>query len=125
MVLEICQRPDNKTPFYFLEGYRDDGTFDKKFCVPTRHRKTTCFSSIGRYPEQTSHIKKLISKRAQSPLNRLDIGVAQGQEPLTHINSAFELAKSRGKKISDFIDLTTVDILREPPQLAYESSVMP
>ena len=66
-----------------------------------------------------------MSKRVQNPLSILDIGVAQGQEPLTHINSAFELAKSTGKKISDFIDLTTVDILREPPQLAYESSVMP
>ena len=125
MVLEICQHPDNKTPFYFLEGYRDDGAFDKRFCVPTRHRNTTCYSSINRYPEQTSYIKRLMAQRVQSPLSILNIGVAQGQEPLTHINSAFELAKSTGKKIPDFIDLTTVDILREPPQLAYQSSVMP
>lgn len=127
MVLEICQHPDNKTPFYFLEGYRDDGTFDKRLYAPTRHRRTTCFSLINRYPEQTRYIIKRMqmAQRAKSPLSILDIGVAQGQEPLTHINSAFKLAKKTGGKISDFIDLTTVDILREPPQLAYESSVMP
>lgn len=125
MVLEICSRSDNKTPFYFLDGYRDDGAFNKSFCAPTMHRKTTCFSSINRYPEQTNHIKNLMSERTQTPLSILDIGVAQGQEPLTHINSAFELAQKTGKRIPDFIDLTTVDILREPPQLAYQSSVFP
>ena len=125
MGLEICTNPLNKASFYFLEGYRDDGAFNTKFCAPTIHRKTTCFSSINRYPEQTEHIRNLMQARTNTPLSVLNIGVAQGQEPLTHINSAFELAKNTGKKISNFIDITTVDILREPPQLAYQSSVFP
>ena len=114
---------ETKTPFYFVSGYRDD--IEPSAVVPSRHRRTTCYSEINRYPEQTSHIKGLMTQKAQTPISILNIGVAQGQEPLTHINSAFELAKKTGREIPDFIDLTTVDILREPPKLPCQAANMP
>ena len=121
MGLEICPSSDNRTPFYFMPGY----SYITEQLFPTRHRRTTCYSKINRYPEQTEHIKTLMASKKDSALKVLNIGVAQGQEPLTHINSAFNLAKKTGRSISDLIDLTTMDILREPPQLAFESTSIP
>ncbi|MCR4880652.1 MAG: hypothetical protein K6A44_01685 [bacterium] len=124
MVLEICPTSDNRTPFYFMSGYRDD-VLSPSVVAPTRHRRITCYSKMNRYPEQVGHIKTLMGERTAAPLKIFDIGVAQGQEPLTHINSAFEIAQHSGKKLSDVIDLTTVDILREPPKLPCEAAALP
>ena len=106
--LEFCSSPEEKALFTFLSGYRDEG-LDPKFVAPTRHARTTCCSSINRYPEQTAHIRNLMQTRINAPLSILNIGVAQGQEPLTHINSAFEVAQTSGKKISDVVIVNRLD----------------
>ena len=102
-----------KPAFYFVKGYRE--YLDLQ--VPTRHLMTTCFSEFNRYPAQTEFIKSLMSSKRNGALKVLNIGVAQGQEPLTHIKSAFDLSQTSSKTISDFLDLKTVDILSTPPEL--------
>ena len=89
--------------------------------TPTRHLNYTGYSKMSRYPEQVQEVKaRMIAKRNGS-LKVLNIGVAQGQEPLTHINTAFELSQNSAKTISDFLDLKTVDILHFAPELPVEA----
>ena len=104
---------DRRTEFYFMPNY--NAVIDSM--VPTRHAIKTCYSEFNRYPNQTALIKNMMNEKKNGALKILNIGVAQGQEPLTHINSAYELSKNSAKTISDYIDLKTVDILKFPPRL--------
>ena len=107
-------------PSFYIMPY---GGLDK--VPPTRHFITTCCSEFNRYPEQTNYIKGMMSDSKRTrPLKLLNIGVSQGQEPLTHIKSAYELSQTFAKKISDYLDLTTVDILRFPPELPDEAQTL-
>ena len=108
---------DRRTEFYFMPNYNP--VIDQM--VPTRHSRRTCYSEFNRYPNQTEYIKSMMAEKREGALKVLNIGVAQGQEPLTHINSAFELSKNSAKTISDFIDLKTIDILKYPPRLTAAS----
>lgn len=110
----IYQKPS----FYFVKGYKEF----LDWAAPTRHLNKTCFSYFNRYPLQTNFIKNMMMSSKDGALKILNIGVSQGQEPLTHINSAFYLSKTSNRPISDFIDLKTVDILREPPALCAEAT---
>ncbi len=115
-------RPNENPIFSFVSGYRED--IDRK--IPGgAHKNSTCFSKLNRYPEQVAFIKELMEQRKKKPLRVLDIGVAQGQEPLTHIKSAFDLAQRTGRRISSFLNLKTVDILKTPPPLSYEATSLP
>lgn len=109
-----------KPEFYFVKGYRQN----LDVLPPTRHLTTICCSDINRYPAQTFFIAKMMEYKRSGALKILNIGVAQGQEPLTHINSAYKLSKKTSRPISDFIDLKTVDILRFPPKLSADADKM-
>ena len=104
--------PYEKPSYYFLEGYGRLNSIS-----PTRHHTKTCCSCFSRYPKQVEEVKSRMSTKRNGPLKVLNIGVAAGQEPLTHINSAFELSQNSSKTISDFLDLKTVDIQICPPEL--------
>lgn len=107
----------HKPTFHFVQGYRKYLDIQ----APTRHLMTTCFSEFNRYPAQTEFIRNMMSVKRNGALKILNIGVAQGQEPLTHIKSAFELSQASSKTISDFLDLKVVDILSTPPELPKEA----
>lgn len=111
---------DRRTEFYFMPNY--NARIDNM--APTRHSRKTCYSEFNRYPNQTEYIKSMMAEKRNGPLKVLDIGVAQGQEPLTHINSAFELSQNSTKTISDYLDLKTVDILKFPPRLTAASGYL-
>ena len=120
-MLRISQ-PNEHPLFSFVSGYRED--IDRK--IPSGvHKNSTCFSKMDRYPEQVAFVKELMEQTKKKPLRVLDIGVAQGQEPLTHIKSAFDLAQKTGRRIASFLNLKTVDILKTPPPLSYEATTLP
>ncbi|MCQ2957921.1 MAG: hypothetical protein MJ180_03350, partial [Candidatus Gastranaerophilales bacterium] len=100
-----------KPEYKFNKGYSEK----TDTMLPTKHHTKTCSSEFSRYPEQVAIIQKLMQAKTDTPLSILNIGVAAGQEPLTYINLAYQVAKSSGKKISDIIDLTTSDLLASPP----------
>ena len=104
-----------KPKFEFVQDYRPELRTNS-----TRNYVTTCYSAYNRYPKQTKYVKDMMARSAY-PLKIFAIGVAQGQEPLTHINSAYTLAKKSNRPISDFIDLKTIDILKYPPELNIET----
>ena len=74
----------------------------------------TLYSFFNRYPEQISEIKKMLQNSSQKT-KMLIIGVSQGQEPLTHIQSAYEVAKMKKQKIEDILDLSLIEASEQIP----------
>ena len=90
--------------------------------LPQVHLTRTCYSEFSRYPKQIEEIRARMLAKRDGALRVLDIGVAQGQEPLTHIETAFELSKGSAKSISNFLDLKTADVLMFAPELPAEAA---
>lgn len=114
--LGIISDPFRKPPFVFKDGYGKLSTI-----CPTSHLMRTCYSEFSRYPKQIEILRNMMESKRNGALKVLNIGVAQGQEPLTHISTAFELSKGSQKTISNFLDLKTVDIQVFAPELPYEA----
>lgn len=98
-----------KNYFQFAHGYKEN------FSNGTCHQTKTCFSFMNRYKNQTSTISQMMKNNRSGALRVFNIGIAEGQEPLTHITSAYNLIKGTDRSISNVLDLTMTDILKETP----------
>ena len=74
----------------------------------------TIYSLFNRYPNQTTEVKKFLND-SPSKTKMLIIGTSQGQEPLTHIQSAFEIAQDKHKNIDDILDLNLIEAAEQMP----------
>ena len=117
--LGIASNPLVKPDFAFPDRYRRLSS-----TLPQIHLTRTCCSEFSRYPQQVEEIRSRMMTKRDGALRVLDIGVAQGQEPLTHIGTAFELSKGSAKSISNFLDLKTADVLMFAPELPTEAACL-
>lgn len=88
-------------------GYIENGDSSKSVV-------RTIYSLFNRYPNQTSEVKKFLND-SNSKTKMLIIGTSQGQEPLTHIQSALEIAQSKHKNIEDVLDMSLIEAAEQMP----------
>lgn len=69
---------------------------------------TTIYSFINRYEKQIEAVNQFLNK-AKDKVKMLFIGVAQGEEALTHLQTAENIALKKGKKLANVVDLTLVE----------------
>lgn len=98
-----------KNFFSFAEGYNGNMSDGRV------HQTKTCYSFMNRYPKQTDIISNMMRTNPNGALRVFNVGIAEGQEPLTHITSAYNLIKGTDRSISNVLDLTMTDILKETP----------
>jgi len=78
----------------------------------TRYLKKTIYSAFNRYPEQIPIIGQLMEKK-DGPLRMLNVGIAQGEEPLTYLKAAFDIHKKQPlRNVPNILDLYMVDAMR-------------
>ena len=85
-------------------------------------RKNIKLSAFYRFPEATTAVAQVLEERFntdQSPIKTLNVGVGNGQEPMTYLTVIDAIARKHQKPLKDCVDLNLVEYLGASQIVSY------